>query len=218
MRIPQSLWSMTIAGAVALTALPVVTVLTADAAWADRKETRHDDGPGNSENAPGHNRDDDDRPGNGSVARELGPLNAAHANVMALLNASLDSNVGQIEVYRQEAADSVEAAQAVEAAEAAYLAELRGYDGRSSIVIEQEIFALDPQDPDYEADLAALRDELDAALAHEDALRALEREVTDARDALESAATEESEALMQLTGGEPLPAAAVTDLQSLLGL
>lgn len=257
MRIPQSLVSMTIAGAVALTALPVATVLTADAAWADRKETRNDngrnddrpgnsenapghnrddnnrpgnsenapgqnrddnDGPGNSENAPGHNRDDDDRPGNGSVARELGPLNAAHANVVALLNADSDSNVGQIEVYRKEATESIAAAQALEAAEAAYLAELQGYDGRSSIEIEQEIFALDPQDAEYEADLAALHYELDAALAHEETLRNLEGAVGDARDALDDAGAQETQALLQLTGGETLSAAAMMELRSLLGL
>lgn len=240
MRIPQSLLSMTIAGAVALTALPVATVLTADTAWADRKDNHNDngrnddrpgnsenapghnrddnDGPGNSENAPGHNRDDGDRPGNGSVARELGPLNAAHANVMALLNADPDSNVGQIELYRQEAADSIVAAEALEAAEAAYLAELRGYDGRSSIETEQAIFALDPQDAEYEADLAALQGELDAALAHEEALRGLEDAVGDARDALDDAGAEETQALLQLTGGETLSADAMMELRSLLGL
>jgi hypothetical protein len=235
MSIAIRLLSFTIAVAVALTALPTVTILTADAAWADRKDNRHDDGPGNSENAPGHNRDDNDRPGNsenapghnrddgdrpgnGNVARELGSLNAANASVMALLNADPDSNVGQIEIYRQEATESIAAAQALEAAEADYLAELQGYDGRSSIEIEQEIFALDPEAPGYEDTLAGLQRELDAALDHEDRLRGLEADVAAARDAVNDAGEEESAALLQLTGGDVLSAVAVAELRSLLGL
>jgi hypothetical protein len=218
MRLAHRLLSFTIAGTVALTTLPTVTILTADAAWADRKDNRHDDGPGNSENAPGHNRDEGDRPGNGNVARELGSLNAAHANVMALVNANPDGNVGQIEIYRQEATESIAAAQVLEAAEAAYLAELRGYDGRSSIEIEQEIFALDPEAPGYEDRLTGLQRELDAALEHEDRLRGLEASVADAGDAVNDAAEEESAALLQLTGGDVLSALAVAELRSLLGL
>ncbi len=152
------------------------------------------------------------------MARELGSLNAANASVLALLNANPDSNVGRIEVYRQEATESIAAAQVLEAAEADYLAELQGYGGRSSIEIEQEIFALDPEAPGYEDTLTGLQRELDAALEHEDRLRDLEADVAEARDAVNNAGEDETAALLQLTGGDVLSAVAVAELRSLLGL
>lgn len=118
----------------------------------------------------------DNSNGRGAVASSLGALNAAHANAFA--NASTNSRVGMIEIYKMAVAATAESAGLVKDAQTAYddfvLAQFED-DGFVSEYGTYEDY-LDATDPAPTADeifhwetLKLLQDEIDAAIGAEEA-------------------------------------------------
>ncbi len=154
----------------------------------DRTESR-----GNQHaNANGNGRSNGNSNGRGALARELGSLNAAHANPNALRNASPNSMPGKLYAYQQARGDF---ADVVAVQDEAY-AEYQRLIGLS----EEEITAEFPQG------------------GYEDAVTTAADEYQAARDDALDAQAETQEVLAALTGGSDLSPAALAELNRLLGL
>jgi len=181
---------------VVLTAL-TITLLSSGGAFAQGKSgtagsNRNNTGGGNSQAAQDGNQ--------GAIASELKWRNAAHASAQAFLNASPNSAVGKLAIYKE----------ATEAAEEAYVTagvNPVGYIARDVSVIEGEIAAvgiaigeLDELSLTYEEDLGVLV----ASLA------ALETEL----ELVEVLVVEEE--AIQLVGADTLSGEALTALWELL--
>lgn len=118
----------------------------------------------------------DNSNGRGAVASSLGALNAAHANAFA--NASTNSRVGMIEIYKMAVGATAEAAGLVEDAQATYNDFVLAQFEDNGFVSEYETYEdyLDATDPAPTADeifhwetLKLLQDEIDAAIGAEEA-------------------------------------------------
>lgn len=169
-------------------------------------------GRGNSGNAGGNGN------GNGAIASELGGLNAAHANANAFANASANSAVGRVAIYRDAIAATADAAAVLDGAIGAYAGDgtalleslvvgLTAEPPRDSAAIEAEILALsllpiEEQPATYDADLAQLTSEL---------------EILSAYETLVVAGTSEAEAYETMLGGDdPLSEEALAALREML--
>ena len=75
---------------------------------------------GNENSNRGGNENSNGNNGRGFAASSLGALNAASANANALANASMNSQVGMIALYKAAVEASAEATQQIEDAQAAY--------------------------------------------------------------------------------------------------
>lgn len=182
----------------------------------------------------------------GLLASELKGLNAVHANPNALENASPNSQVGRIALYRDAARATIVAGEAVTLAEGdlalaqddlvTAIAALDAYDasysGRLLSDIDADIAALDPADPAYQTTLDALTAERDAAVSYEEGrvqlaadLDAATTGVFDAEAALDEATTaaedaqaSEDEALLTASNGRDLSDEAIAYIREQLGL
>ena len=97
--------------------------------------------------------------GKGKIASKLGALNAAHASAQAFAHASPNSRIGRIAAYYHANEAAAEAAAAASEAQA-------NLDLVKAVTAAQaEIDALDPTDPDYDANLAAAQTKLTEAQA-----------------------------------------------------
>ena len=73
------------------------------------------------------------------VARELGALNAAHANEQAFLNAAANSRVGELIPLREAYSEAQSAYSEWQEAYADYIAERDGWTGRTTDEIQGDI-------------------------------------------------------------------------------
>lgn len=184
----------------AMLCLTSATVFTASAtpAFAERGGNGQGNGNGNgngqgnqSDRSPGaRDQASSGNNGRGQLARELGNLNAAHANANALANASPDSMPGKLYSYKMAQQEFASVVATQDEKYAAYEA-LVG-------LTEEEIDAAFP-DGGYEDAVS------DAAIAYEIAR-------DDALEAQEAA----GESLSALTNGRQLSDAALAELWSLL--
>lgn len=170
--------------------LPIAATLplaTAALANGNGNGNGHGNGGGGDHGGSGGGNDHSGRDGSGdqdggrASASELGSLNAAHASAEALEHASPNSVPGKLARYKAGVEHEEQLRSEIEAQEAA-------------------IAALNPQSPDYQAELAADTAELQT-LRHE----LWEQRTTD-RETLESAAN------------KPLTRAVVRTVNELLGL
>lgn len=115
--------------------------------------------------------EDDDKRGRGAIASELKGLNAAHANINALMNASPNSQVGRIASYyfAVNATDDL----------LADIAASEGYFDQATLdeiaAYEDALAALDPESPTYDAELEALTNSLNQV--YEDLITDLDAEI-----------------------------------------
>ncbi len=182
----------------------------------------------------------------GKMASELKGLNAFHASETAFANASPNSQVGRIAVYREAALGTIaagdaaeEAAAALEQAAAALSASEQAqadldqnYSGRTTAEIAADMAALDPAAAEYQSSLDALNAERTAAetyeaeravleteiAANEAAVTAAEGAVTEAETALADAELAEGDALATAANGRTLSDPAIDFLREQLGL
>lgn len=145
-------------------------------------------------------------------------LNASGASEQAFANAAANSNIGQIETYRQSAETYFDLRQDLLITRRARHALDDLYDGRSSDEILDEIAGLEITDPDYETRLGELEAEFDQAVAYEEtrddldgALRRLRRETV-------LASKEAEAAFYDASKGETLSPQALTELHENLDL
>lgn len=184
--------------------------------------------------------------GHGALASELKGLNAVHANANALANASPNSQVGRIALYRDAALETITAGEALADAETALSdaeaalsqkqAELdalnESHAGRSLAEIDAEIAGLDPAAVDFQSHLDALdaervaaadfesrQDGLEGAVAEATAdLEAAGTAISDAETALADTEAAESDALLSAANGRVLSDTAVDYVRDQLGL
>ncbi len=156
----------------------------------DRAESRGNQHASANGNGRGNGNGNSD--GRGALARELGSLNAAHANPNALRNASPNSMPGKLYAYQQARGDF---ADVVAVQDEAY-AEYQRLIGLS----EEEITAEFPEG------------------GYEDAVTTAANDYQAARDDALDAQAETQEVLAALTGGSELSPAALAELNRLLGL
>jgi hypothetical protein len=157
----------------------------------------------------------------GAVARELASLNAAHANDIALMNASPNSKPGQLAIFKN---DYLAAQEAVLAAETAVGTAQKDLDA-SLIDLNAELATLatlavyDPlvyPDPaDYDTALAQAQSDVAIAQATFDAAGIA---LGDAQTALTDAEALDDNLITVLTGGQVLSTAALAELLALLNL
>ncbi len=187
------------------TTAATVTLMSTTEAYAERgKGNGNGNGRGNGgrdraesrgnqhASANGNGRGNGNSNGRGALARELGGLNAAHANPNALRNASPNSMPGKLYAYQQARGDF---ADVVAVQDEAY-AEYQRLIGLS----EEEITAEFPEG------------------GYEDAVTTAADEYQAARDDALDAQAETQEVLAALTGGSDLSPAALAELNRLLGL
>ena len=134
-------------------------------------------GNGNQPSASQQNVDGDEgskdegKPGRGAIASELKGLNAAHANINALMNASPNSQVGRIASYYFAVNATDDLLADIAAAEGYFDAETL----ESIAAYEDAIAALDPESPTYDAELEALTNSLNKV--YEDLITDLDAEI-----------------------------------------
>lgn len=114
---------------------------------------------------------DEGKPGRGAIASELKGLNAAHANINALMNASPNSQVGRIASYYFAVNATDDLLADIAAAEGYFDAETL----ESIAAYEDAIAALDPESPTYDAELEALTNSLNKV--YEDLITDLDAEI-----------------------------------------
>ncbi len=149
---------------------------------------------------------------------KLRNLNAANAAAPAFANASPNSNVGKIAAY-QDAAETYYDLRGELSKQGKEIREFtESYDGRSSLEVEQDISALDPADPDYDAHLAELAQELDAALAYEGEREHMIGDLKAAREEAELAAKQAEDAFYDASMGAVLTRETLAELHGKLGL
>lgn len=115
--------------------------------------------------------EDEGKPGRGAIASELKGLNAAHANINALMNASPNSQVGRIASYYFAVNATDDLLADIAAAEGYFDAETL----ESIAAYEDAIAALDPESPTYDAELEALTNSLNKV--YEDLITDLDAEI-----------------------------------------
>lgn len=115
--------------------------------------------------------EDEGKPGRGAIASELKGLNAAHANINALMNASPNSQVGRIASYYFAVNATDDLLADIAAAEGYFDAETL----ESVAAYEDAIAALDPESPTYDAELEALTNSLNKV--YEDLITDLDAEI-----------------------------------------
>jgi hypothetical protein len=185
---------------IALTlSLTTVTVVgfSAEPAFAERGGNGNGNGRGNradrgNNGNQGAERGSSGNNGRGQLARELGSLNAAHANPNALANASPNSMPGKLNVYKQAQETFAEVLADQDEAYAAY---------QKLILLTEEEVAANYPDGGYEE--AVTNAAIDYAAA---------------RDAAAEAEAAADESLSALTGGQELSEAALAELWRLLDL
>jgi len=173
-------------GVSAMALLPAtggVFLLSADQAFAQGKGNSGNNGNGNGRgngNQPSASQQnvdgdegskDEGKPGRGAIASELKGLNAAHANINALMNASPNSQVGRIASYYFAVNATDDLLADIAAAEGYFDAETL----ESIAAYEDAIAALDPESPTYEAELEALTNSLNKV--YEDLITDLDAEI-----------------------------------------
>ena len=189
--------------AVALSAMVmsgvVATVsITASPAFSKSNNANSNSNGGNrNDNSNRGGRDNSNRNdnsnGRGAVASSLGALNAAHANANALANASENSRVGMIALYKSAVIASAEAAVQIEEAQADYdeyvaAQEAAGFE--STYGTYDDYLTADPTPSEEEIlhweTLNSLQTAIDTATTEAETAKALENE------ALELAANKET--------------------------
>jgi len=173
-------------GVSAMALLPAtggVFLLSADQAFAQGKGNCGNNGNGNGRgngNQPSASQqnvdgdegsEDEGKPGRGAIASELKGLNAAHANINALMNASPNSQVGRIASYYFAVNATDDLLADIAAAEGYFDAETL----ESIAAYEDAIAALDPESPTYDAELEALTNSLNKV--YEDLITDLDAEI-----------------------------------------
>ena len=173
-------------GVSAMALLPAtggVFLLSADQAFAQGKGNSGNNGNGNGRgngNQPSASQqnvdgdegsEDEGKPGSGAIASELKGLNAAHANINALMNASPNSQVGRIASYYFAVNATDDLLADIAAAEGYFDAETL----ESIAAYEDAIAALDPESPTYDAELEALTNSLNKV--YEDLITDLDAEI-----------------------------------------
>ncbi len=221
-------------------------ILTADAAFAKPGK-----GKGNS-NGRGQqkqttrtahvNTGGQEKSNHGSIASQLKNMNAAHSfkNGQGYLNASADSNVGQIATFQTAALETLDAEAASSDAADALTAFIAGDPGYTADDINTQIGALDSASDTYADDLTALEGQLAEAQDYEDVMAQLQAAqddgtVLDASDPVEAltyledgaadtlldyeAAQETEDAALEVvTGGREISDEAMDYFLELLGL
>ena len=140
--------------------------------------------------------------GRGAVASELKGLNACHASDQARTSADPESQVGRIAAYALAAEQTETALGDWSTAEGEYDALLAGYEaGRTSAEIQLGIDGLDPASESYQADLAALDEDLAQAQAEETELHDRATALNDTLEVYEAAADQEQAALSAASSG-----------------
>ncbi len=151
-------------------------------------------------------------------SNKLKNLNASNAAAQAFQNASPNSNVGKIATYQEAAVDYYALRDDLTDARRELNELNESYDGRPSEDIVDDIEALDPADPDYDADRQALADELGEASEFEDARAELADDVRIVRRETLFASKEAEGAFYQASKGTVLTSEALTEFHTKLGL
>jgi hypothetical protein len=152
-------------------------------------------------------------------SNNLKNLNASNAAAQAFQNASPNSNVGKIATYQEAAVDYYALRGDLTDARRELNELNESYDGRpSEDIVDDDIEALDPADPDYDADRQALADELGEASEFEDARAELADDVRDVRRETLFASKEAEGAFYQASKGAVLTSEALTEFHTKLGL
>ncbi|MEP2029246.1 MAG: hypothetical protein ABJI96_11140, partial [Paracoccaceae bacterium] len=149
---------------------------------------------------------------------KLKNLNASNAAAQAFRNASPNSNVGKIATYQEAAEDYYALRDDLTDARRELKAFNESYDGRTSEEIAEDIAALDPNDPDYDADRDALAEELKEASDFEDERMELADDVRDVRRETLFASKDAEQAFYQASKGSSLTPQALSEFHSNLGL
>jgi hypothetical protein len=145
-------------------------------------------------------------------------LNAANANENAFANASANSQVGQVAIYRDAVNATDVAMQDWTTAYSEYDIYRTSYLGKSVEDITTLLVELDDTDPAY-ADLQAdLQKELTLAREYEAELANLASISNEKAVIQKEAASLEDDALLQASGGRILSDAALAQLRAMLGL
>ena len=175
----QSSVSALAMSALVMGSVVVATVsITASPAFSKGNNSDNDNRNENSNRGGRDNSNRGNSNGRGSEASSLGALNAAHANANALANASENSRVGMIAIYKLAVEATADAAGLVEVAQAAYDDFVLAQFEDNGFISEYETYEdyLDATDPAPTADeifhwetLKPLQDAIDAAKGTEEA-------------------------------------------------
>ena len=114
----QSSISALAMGAMVMSGVAATVSITASPAFSQGNSAGKGNG-GSNRNENSNRGDRDNNNGRGAVASSLGALNAAHANANALANASENSRVGMIAIYKLAVEATAEASAAFDDAETA---------------------------------------------------------------------------------------------------
>jgi hypothetical protein len=189
-----------------------VAVMVASPALAERGNGNGNSNSNSQGNANGQGKDGNN--GRGAISSELRGLNAAHASDTAFLNASPNSQVGRIAVYRDAAVATETAKGEWASAYDAYLAYQATYTGPTAADLTALLAATDPTAPEY----ATLTSQLQTAQTYETELARLAGLSNDAAGLYQEAAAIEDGALIEASGGRTLSEGAIAELRALLGL
>ena len=167
---------------------------------------------GNAHDAKGTSTTASTKPGKGGLASELKGLNAVKANSNALENASPNSQVGRIALYRDAALATKDLATAQQ--EAADALAALPVPTATLDDVDAAIAGLDPAAEGYAEALAALTAEREDIVAYNDALAV----VADADLDLQAAEQTEEAALLTASGGRILSDEAIAYIRGVLNL
>ncbi len=142
------------------------------------------------------------------MVSSLQALDPVVAGELAFLTGDPAVVAPQVAAFAAARTVTLEALGALSAAEDAHFAAQDGYRGRTAGQIDAEIAGLDPEAEGHAETLTRLEEARAAALAQEEVLRGLEARVAEAQAVYGTAQAEEDAALLVLTGGVPLSAAA----------
>lgn len=196
-------------------AVATVGVTFSTASVAEAQGNGNAGGNGNG-NGGGNGNGNAGGNGHGMVARELGALNAAHANEQAFLNAAANSRVGELVPLREAYGEAQSAYSEWQEAYADYIAERDGWTGRTTDEIQGDIDNLDVSAETHDEDLEALEAEFEAADAHETRLDEFAGISDSAAAEYQEAEEAADEELQLIAADRDLSDAAVAHLRELL--